>query len=225
MAAFTIRDALGGSIRILKAPGTDLFFQRKFTRERRDAAGARVLTRWPLRWDPNINPANEASRGNRNRSNEVPCHGSAGSTGKISLVFRRPSRACRRLLALPEPTEGVQPDDMMRQIRGEKLNVGSVLTWGPCYYYQKQFFRAGSPLSRPDGLMHYDLEVSGFPSSHAGHLVLLGLDQIRTIRIARGSSSGDLGSACVAMANHRSFSGFAHSGWGLAVKVARTSEL
>ena len=38
------------------------------------------------------------------------------------------------------PTEGVRPEDMMRQILGEKLNVGCVLTWGPCYYYQKQFF-------------------------------------------------------------------------------------
>src|SRR5207249_11837000 len=27
------------------------------------------------------------------------------------------------------PTEGVQPDDMVRQIQGEKLNVGAVLTW------------------------------------------------------------------------------------------------
>ena len=25
--------------------------------------------------------------------------------------------------------------------------------------------------------MHYDLEVSGFPSSHAGHIVLLGLKE------------------------------------------------
>ena len=31
--------------------------------------------------------------------------------------------------------------------------------------------------SKPDELMHYDLEVSGFPSSHAGHLVLLGLTE------------------------------------------------
>src|SRR5436305_12143983 len=38
------------------------------------------------------------------------------------------------------PTQGVLPQDMMRHILGEALNVGSVLTWGPCYYYQKQFF-------------------------------------------------------------------------------------
>ncbi len=29
------------------------------------------------------------------------------------------------------PTEGVSPQDMMRHILGEDLNVGCVLTWGP----------------------------------------------------------------------------------------------
>ena len=72
---------------------------------------------------------------------------------------------------------------MMRQVLGESLNVASVLTWGPCYYHQKQFFTGhDDPLSRPGRLMHYDLEVSGFPSSHAGHLVLLGLNCLRTTR-------------------------------------------
>jgi hypothetical protein len=74
------------------------------------------------------------------------------------------------------PTEGVLPKDMIRQLLGESLNLGAVLTWGPCYYYQKQFFSGeDNSLSQPDRLMHYDLEVSGFPSSHAGHVILLGL--------------------------------------------------
>ena len=76
------------------------------------------------------------------------------------------------------PTEGVLPSDMNRQVRGENLNIAAVLTWGPDYYYQKQFFTGQDDhLSTPYCLMHYDLEVSGFPSSHAGHLVLLGLHQ------------------------------------------------
>ena len=29
---------------------------------------------------------------------------------------------------------------MFRQIKGEGLNVGSVLTWGPGFDHQKQFF-------------------------------------------------------------------------------------
>ncbi len=76
------------------------------------------------------------------------------------------------------PTEGVSPDDMMRHILGEDLNVGCVLTWGPCWYSQKQYFEGkDSVLSRPDYLMRYDIEVSGFPSSHAGHLCLLRLSE------------------------------------------------
>ncbi|MEP6917860.1 MAG: hypothetical protein ABJC89_19595, partial [Acidobacteriota bacterium] len=56
------------------------------------------------------------------------------------------------------PTEGVLPKDMWPQIVGEALNVASVLTWGPSYYFQKQFFTgADHPLSTPSTLMHYDL--------------------------------------------------------------------
>lgn len=74
------------------------------------------------------------------------------------------------------PTEGVTPSDMMRHILGEDLNVGCVLSWGPCWYAQKQYFEGKtSALSRPDYLMRYDVEVSGFPSQHAGHLCLLRL--------------------------------------------------
>ena len=76
------------------------------------------------------------------------------------------------------PTEGVNPEDMMRHIKGEAVNVGSVLTWGPGYYHQKQFFEGkDNKLSTPENLMRYDLEISGFPSSHAGHLVLLRLKE------------------------------------------------
>jgi hypothetical protein len=76
------------------------------------------------------------------------------------------------------PTEGVTPRDMMRHILGEDLNVGCVLSWGPCWYTQKQYFEGKvSALSRPDYLMRYDVEVSGFPSSHAGHVCLLRLKE------------------------------------------------
>lgn len=76
------------------------------------------------------------------------------------------------------PTEGVTPSDMMRHILGEDLNVGCVLSWGPCWYTQKRYFEGKtSALSRPNYLMRYDVEVSGFPSSHAGHLCLLKLQE------------------------------------------------
>ena len=117
------------------------------------------------------------------------------------------------------PTEGVGPEDMMRHILGEDLNVGCVLSWGPCWYSQKQFFEAEvSKLSRPGNLMRYDVEVSGFPSSHAGHLCLLKLnedDYPGTTRLEQwpswtlpvlkwGQEQGGV-------------VGYSHSGWGLAL--------
>jgi hypothetical protein len=76
------------------------------------------------------------------------------------------------------PAQGVQPADMMRHILGEDLNVGCVLTWGPCWYHQKQNFDGKvHRLSTARHLMRYDVEVSGFPSSHAGHVVLLRLTE------------------------------------------------
>jgi hypothetical protein len=117
------------------------------------------------------------------------------------------------------PTEGVQPADMMRQILGEHLNIGSVLTWGPDYYYQKQFFSAKDhPLSKPDRLMHYDLEVSGFPSSHAGHIILLNLkeqDYPGTKKL-EDWPTWDLPIFKWAK-SQGAIVGFAHSGWGLQV--------
>jgi hypothetical protein len=76
------------------------------------------------------------------------------------------------------PEEGVSPQHMWRQILGEDLNVGSVLTWGPGWYHQKSFFSGKTnPLSTRSHIMRYDVEVSGFPSSHAGHLILLRLEE------------------------------------------------
>ncbi len=117
------------------------------------------------------------------------------------------------------PTEGVGPEDMMRHILGEDLNVGCVLSWGPCWYTQKQFFEGGvSQLSRNGSLMRYDIEVSGFPSSHAGHLCLLKLtedDYPGTTRLEQWPSwtlpvlrwGREQGGVV----------GYSHSGWGLAL--------
>ena len=74
------------------------------------------------------------------------------------------------------PTEGVQPQDMFRQVAGEGLNVGCILTWGPCYDYQRQFFSPKvDALSEPFALLKYDLEISGFGSQALGHVCLLNL--------------------------------------------------
>jgi hypothetical protein len=117
------------------------------------------------------------------------------------------------------PTEGVGPDDMMRHILGEDLNVGCVLSWGPCWYTQKQFFEGEvSDLSTPDYLMRYDVEVSGFPSSHAGHLCLLKLqeDDYPGTTLLEEWPSWTL--PVLAWGKKQGgVVGYSHSGWGLAL--------
>lgn len=72
------------------------------------------------------------------------------------------------------PEEGVKPQDMWRQALGEDLSISAVLTWGPSWYHQKGYFTGKDhALSNEKNLIRYDVEVSGFPSSHAGHVVLL----------------------------------------------------
>ena len=94
------------------------------------------------------------------------------------LLQRRPPHPRRRLRALHVAHRGRGPSDMFRQIKGEGLNVGSVLTWGPGFDHQKQFF---APLadkrSEPLTLMKYDIEVSGFGSEALGHVCLLNLKE------------------------------------------------
>jgi len=222
MAAFTIRDALG---RLYPNPSKrlapDLFFQPQVYRENGETlqvpAGSYKVT---ASMGPEYHPQTKQVEVTATGPNEV----SFAMQRWIDPAKYRWYSGDHHVHAAgcshyQNPTEGVQPDDMMRQIRGEKLNVGSVLTWGPCYYYQKQFFSGKDhPLSRPDGLMHYDLEVSGFPSSHAGHLVLLGLtnqDYPHCTRIEQWPT-WDLPVLRWAK-SQGALAGFAHSGWGLAV--------
>lgn len=117
------------------------------------------------------------------------------------------------------PTEGVKPADMMRHILGEDLNVGCVLSWGPCWYTQKQYFEGKtSALSRDNHLMRYDVEVSGFPSSHAGHLCLLRLteDDYPGTELIEEWPSWTLPVLKWGM-EQGGVVGYSHSGWGLAL--------
>lgn len=119
-----------------------------------------------------------------------------------------------------KPTEGVYPKDMMRHILGEDLNVGEVLSWGPGWYFQKTFFE-GKPnaLSREEYLMRYDVEVSGFPSSHSGHLCLLGLSQQDYPGTKRIEDWPSWGTPILRWAKAQdAVVGYAHSGWGLSLK-------
>jgi hypothetical protein len=223
VAAFTIRDSLG---RLYPNPAKrlapDLFFQPQVYREN----GATVLV--PAGWYTVT-----ASMGPEYEPQTKKIEIADASTNEVSFAMKRwidppkyhwysgdhhvHAAGCSHY---QNPTEGVQPEDMVRQIQGEKLNVGAVLTWGPCYYYQKKFFSGKDhPLSTANELMHYDLEVSGFPSSHAGHLVLLGLtdqDYPHCVRIDQWPT-WDLPILRWAK-SQGALAGFAHSGWGLEVK-------
>jgi hypothetical protein len=119
------------------------------------------------------------------------------------------------------PTEGVRPEDMMRHVLGEALSVGAVLNWGPSYYHQRQYFESkDNKVSTGSTLLRYDLEVSGFPSSHCGHLVLLRLREqdYPDTRQIEDWPTWDLPILKWAKAQG-AVVGFAHSGNGLQVQT------
>ncbi|GEO07523.1 hypothetical protein SAE01_00190 [Segetibacter aerophilus] len=115
------------------------------------------------------------------------------------------------------PEEGVKPLDMFRQIKGEDLNLGSNLTWGPSWYYQKQYFTGkDNPLSDKNNVLRYDIEVSGFPSSHAGHICLLNLkeDDYPNTKVIEDWPTWTLPVLQWAK-KQGGITAYAHSGWGL----------
>ncbi|MCE6990747.1 CehA/McbA family metallohydrolase [Dyadobacter sp. CY323] len=115
------------------------------------------------------------------------------------------------------PTEGVDPKDMWRQALGEDLNMAANLAWGPSWYHQKTFFTGKDlALSNKKNVMRNDVEVSGFPSSHAGHIVLLRIkedDYPGTTQIEQWPSWT---APVLSWAKSQGgVVGYAHSAWGL----------
>lgn len=119
------------------------------------------------------------------------------------------------------PTEGVRPEDMFLQVKGEGLNVGCVLTWGPCYLHQRQFFApAAHELSDPRTLLKYDLEISGFGSQQLGHVCLLNLKD-QTYPGSEGTATKGWPTWTTPVMRwakeQGGFTGYAHSASGLAI--------
>ncbi len=120
-----------------------------------------------------------------------------------------------------DPTQGVLPRDMFLQVKGEGLNVGCVLTWGPCYDFQRRFFEP-----RPDGvsepltLIKYDVEVSGFGSQALGHVCLLNLRD-QTYPGSEGTATKGWPSWTTPVLrwakSQGAVTGYAHSGSGLEI--------
>jgi hypothetical protein len=115
------------------------------------------------------------------------------------------------------PTEGVDPSDMFRQALGEDLNMAANLAWGPSWYHQKTFFTGKDhPLSGKSNIMRNDVEVSGFPSSHAGHIVLLRIkeDDYPNTKVIEDWPTWT--APVLSWAKQQGgVVGYAHSGWGL----------
>ena len=122
------------------------------------------------------------------------------------------------------PEEGVKPMDMWRQALGENLNVAAVLAWGPSWYHQKTFFTGNDdPLSTTKNIMRNDVEVSGFPSSHAGHVVLLRLKEDDYPGTAKIEEWPSWTLPVFSWAkSQNAVTGYAHSGWGLEPTAATT---
>jgi len=122
------------------------------------------------------------------------------------------------------PTEGVTPEDMFKQVEGEALNVGCVLTWGPCFNYQRKFFDPGvNRLSKPLTVMKYDLEISGFGSEALGHVCLLNLKD-QTYPGSEGTKIKGWPSWTLPVMkwtkDHGGVAGYAHSASGLEINTA-----
>ncbi len=124
------------------------------------------------------------------------------------------------------PTQGVDPADMFRQVKGEGLNVGSVLTWGPGFDHQRQFFApAADRRSEARTLMKYDIEVSGFGSEALGHVCLLNLKE-QIYPGANGSTGWPTWTLPVLRwtRGQGGIGGYAHSGSGLQIDARAATE-
>lgn len=115
------------------------------------------------------------------------------------------------------PEEGVPPSHMWRQVVGEDLNVGASLAWGPSWYHQKTFFTGkDEPFSTTKNIMRNDVEVSGFPSSHAGHIVLMRLKEDDYPGTSKIEDWPSWTLPVLKWAKSQGgVVGYAHSGWGL----------
>ncbi|MEE2643063.1 MAG: CehA/McbA family metallohydrolase [Planctomycetota bacterium] len=125
------------------------------------------------------------------------------------------------------PTQGVRPRDMYRQVTGEGLNVGCILTWGPCFDFQRKFFDP-APLSfeNRETLIKYDIEVSGFGSQALGHVCLLNLEN-QTYPESGGTKNKGWPTWTTPVMKwakkQGGYTGYAHSASGLAIDPIQAS--
>jgi hypothetical protein len=126
------------------------------------------------------------------------------------------------------PTEGVFAEDMFLHVKGEGLNVGCNLTWGPCYDFQRQFFEPNAhKVSEPFTVLKYDVEVSGFGSQALGHVCLLNLRD-QTYPGSKGTKTMGWPTYTTPLMrwakNQGAYTGYAHSASGLGINPKEASK-
>lgn len=126
------------------------------------------------------------------------------------------------------PTEGVFAKDMFLHVKGEGLNVGCNLTWGPCYDFQRQFFEPDAhKVSEPFTVLKYDVEVSGFGSQSLGHVCLLNLRD-QTFPGSGGTMTKGWPTWTTPLMrwakNQGAYTGYAHSASGLGINPKEASK-
>ncbi len=125
------------------------------------------------------------------------------------------------------PTEGVFAKDMFLHCKGEALNVGCNLTWGPCFDFQRQFFEpVANKISEPFTVLKYDIEVSGFGSQALGHVCLLNLRD-QNYPGSNGTTKGWPTWTTPVMRwakNQGAYTGYAHSASGLGINPEAASK-
>jgi hypothetical protein len=126
------------------------------------------------------------------------------------------------------PTEGVFAKDMFLHVKGEALNVGCNLTWGPCYEFQRQFFEEKpNKISEPFTVIKYDIEVSGFGSQALGHVCLLNLRE-QTYPGSEGTKTKGWPTWTTPLMKwakqQGAVTGYAHSGSGLEVNAGAAAK-
>jgi hypothetical protein len=126
------------------------------------------------------------------------------------------------------PTEGVFAEDMFLHVKGEGMNVGCNLTWGPCYDFQRQFFEpTAHKISEPFTVLKYDVEVSGFGSQALGHVCLLNLRD-QTYPGSDGTKTKGWPTWTTPLMrwakNQGAYTGYAHSASGLGINAEAAAE-
>ena len=133
------------------------------------------------------------------------------SRGWYSADLHVHATGCKHI---ESPTQGIDPLLLLRQARGEGLNVVSVLNWLPGWGEHKQYF--GQTLQGGNSLLHGDVEISNFPSNELGHLGLWNLKTADYPGVTQVADWPSWNNPILRWARTQlATTGYLHAGWGL----------